>query len=503
MPPKVRRPAAALAKGFPKAKAAPGRVRPRIRRPAAALSPEEAWRKGEEVDAAAIPVSELKAGMMVMSSQGDYFGNLISFAGEVKGLLIEGSALELKLQMTGTDSEDLLKFVSANPHQEVMVHLCDLACPKSPQGERIIHCSKLQQMPRDAPPWTGNLKEAGDELARLRGLEEADREERRRKEEEQKRKEEKKRKERKESSEREGKAKRRRKEKKRSRSARSKESAESSKGDLTSSGGDGDKKKRKRKKKKAKVRVEGQKKLSAIFGRTGLDPDPAARKRIRKRMVKRVRKKARSSSSSSENSTTTSIEEISEEMFESGQKVHRMARIGPGCLTASGIKEMQRQLLTRQGEAWESDQSSVPPICLQYYRQQLQGRLSGGIAREALSLCHLLDTALRGQVSLALDVAMQRVKSIELSSGQVGWAVAQRLELAPTDRALITSRQEASEAAKEQLAEYRALHPKPWETGGKAASKGEPKKGESGSKGKGKWKKGKDKDANPDKGEKK
>jgi hypothetical protein len=162
------------------------------------------------------------------------------------------------------------------------------------------------------------------------------------------------------------------------------------------------------------------------------------------------------------------------------------------------VKEMQRQLLTSAGTVWERDRSAVPPIALQYYRSQLSSRLTGGAAREALTLSWALDLALQGKVANLADCLSQRLKSIEMSAGGTSWMVAQRVEVLPPEKGHLSSRAEAQAAAKENKDELKArnlgkgkekgksdsAYPA-WRPGGKGEQKG---------KDKGKNKKGSDKE---------
>ena len=170
-------------------------------------------------------------------------------------------------------------------------------------------------------------------------------------------------------------------------------------------------------------------------------------------------------------------------------------------LTANAVASMQRSLLSQQGDLLEGEKKAVPAVVLMYYRQQLQSKLSGGIAREALTLSYIADLLLRGQPASASDVIVQRLKALDLQSSQIPWSVAQRVELAPKEGVALAGRVETTEAARQSRAEYLAYHPRPsGDLPGRTPRFDQNTRPAANLKGKGKGKKGKEKDGSKDQG---
>ena len=498
MPPKIRRPAAA--KGKAKA-AARHRVRaPRgvLRRPGAAGAD---FQGGAEVEASQVKLEEWSPGLQILVTEGYYFGQKISLSGEVRSMRIGGGSTELMLLPLGSPDEDLVKWTTANPGTELQTHVCPVDCTHIPDGEGVLHAQKVQILGDVKPPWALNLRDAVDELALLRARQrEADE----KKQKEDADAEEKAKKRRKEAEGKGGKEKKKKKkdkeEKTRKRKAESlvdqRRKDTSRLEESVSSQSSGQSRGRSK-----STKVVGQKPLRDLFSQTGLDPDLAVRRRIQRK----VRKKKSSSSSSSETATDSSC--LSQEgLFEEDAKVKKVASRGPGLLASTAVANMQGSLLTRQGDLLEAEAGPVPAIVLNYYRQHLQNRMSGGLSREALTLAFIADQLLRGHAAAAMDTALQRLKALDLIAGQLPWNIAQRVELAPREGVALASKMEAVEAARENKAEMQAYSGRFGDgiQGRQGRFESSSRQGPP-AKGKGKNKKGKEKDGGKDaaKGEKK
>eukprot|EP00438_Fugacium_kawagutii_P029681 Skav211485 [mRNA] locus=scaffold2188:230907:231446:- [translate_table: standard] len=172
-----------------------------------------------------------------------------------------------------------------------------------------------------------------------------------------------------------------------------------------------------------------------------------------------------------------------------------MAQKAPGVLTTATIREIQTQLLTSTGNVWSVEKGELPAVCLQYFRQQLQARMSGGAAREALTLSWCLDLLLQGRLPECADTLCQRLKALELISAGTAWSVAQRVEVVPQERGQLSTRAETQVALKESHLDNKTKNQaKGKEKGNRYESsytpwKGNPK-GDSKDRGKGKSKKG-------------
>ena len=87
---------------------------------------------------------------------------------------------------------------------------------------------------------------------------------------------------------------------------------------------------------------------------------------------------------------------------------------------------------------------------LKYLRLHVLRRdVAPGPKRELLTLAYTIDRLFQRDILGALDIIMQRVKSLELVVGGSSWAAAQNLELVPLEQEKIASIAEAHAAAKE------------------------------------------------------
>ena len=208
-----------------------------------------------------------------------------------------------------------------------------------------------------------------------------------------------------------------------------------------------------RSKEKISLRGGAKKKLEDVLGGTGLSPDPRFRKKFANKAQRRVKKKRKSSSSSSSSSSGSSYSGESAEVFAEERKIRRIAKRAPGLLAAQALKETQGSLLTSAGGIWHQEESELHPLSIQYCRQAMAPRLQGAPSREALTLCFATGLILQGRVAESADCLVQRLKSIELVSQGAAWQIAQRLEVLPPERPVLSTRSEAKEAIREQKEE--------------------------------------------------
>eukprot|EP00438_Fugacium_kawagutii_P021772 Skav214889 [mRNA] locus=scaffold1749:153337:159325:+ [translate_table: standard] len=418
------KPAAVVAKARAKAPAVPvrgraprGGARPRRRRPAAEVEREEEDPKGllegEVLPANKVPLELLSEGLGVIV-EGTYWGAEAKVCGKVKGIQIQRDGRrEMLMSGEGTSHEDLLRWLSTPGQVPLRVHLCGDACDQRIDAHGLLHGRTVRlKKDEDVGTWAENMLGMEDELAGLRAAE-----------------------------------------------AEAKEKAEEDKGHKKdpkikkakkrkSSSGEREESKKEKKSSKKRLKIEGRKDLNAVYKNTGLDPSPKVRKKIMKAVKKRVRKrKKRHSSSDSDGSGdlesgSSSLSSQAEELFEDDHKVRTMAKIGPGSLTAAMVKEMQTQLLTSTGTPWTQAAGEVPAITLQYFRQVLSPRMTGGQAREALTLSFTLDKMLQGDIAGAADGLAQRLKALDLMSTGSSWMVAQKVELVPPEKGSLSTQAE-------------------------------------------------------------
>ena len=428
----------------------------------------DGFEKGDQLRCQDIPLEVFRRGVAVMI-EGSYWGAKASVTGLLQDIHVRGPAdIEVSLKLQGTDEENLLKWSTGNPTELLRVHLCGNACPDRLEADNLLHGVSINKRVTEDLPWMSNLVEAGDPPRR--GVEG-------------------------------GLLSGETKEKGGEDRGREKEKATGRKSDREDK-----KKKRKsrergrsrgRSREKISLRGGAKKKLEEVLGGTGLSPDPRFRRRFATKAQKRVKKRKRSSASSSSNSSSDSSSGESAEVFAEEHKIRRIAKRAPGLLAAQALKEMQGALLTSTGGIWQQEETELHPLSIQYYRQAMAPRLQGAPSREALTLCFAIDLILQGRVAESADCLVQRLKSIELVSQGAAWQIAQRLEVLPPERPVVSTRSEAKEAIREQKEESKtkseASHAKgkgegwknaSWsESGGDASRKGKEAKGK-GKKGK-------------------
>ena len=322
MAPKLARPAAAnhvaKARARPKAKMkarakakAVAALRVRVRRRLEAHVPGVPaldWKKIEEVK-----LEDFATGIRVLVS-GYYWESEIDLCGVVKGGRIEGLDKYLRLQVLGTRSEALLKYITGTPDRVADLYLCPAPYPSLVWRDGVIHGTKIKEAGTINEDWMDNLgilprggeeqdqnealrREAGEEEARRKILE-GDRKDKKEKEPKEKEK----------------------KEKKRAKDIRA---------------------------------ADGRKKLKVLYEGTALNPDLETRKaamKKAKRMKKKGKKKKKKKKSSGESSgsyssSSSTTEATGAEIFDGEREVQRLWRRSPGALGLLTILEAQQHLV--------------------------------------------------------------------------------------------------------------------------------------------------------------
>ncbi|CAK9117290.1 unnamed protein product [Durusdinium trenchii] len=192
-----------------------------------------------------------------------------------------------------------------------------------------------------------------------------------------------------------------------------------------------------------------------LYGKARGEQNDSATSSVSQFTAKRVKKRGNTSSGTSSDSKSEDSSEKSVELFGEEQKIRRMGRAAPGALTCAAFRDIQNSLLTGTGGVWNPEEGVIPPIACQYYRQCMQQRLQGGQAREALTVAWTLDLLLQGRVSEACDTLTQRFKSLEMSGAGASWAISQKVELAPPEKPVLSSRPEMREAIRENREEQK------------------------------------------------
>lgn len=442
----LRRPAAAPAVGG----------RGALRRPAGADAPgleavEARWNRGDAVQLQGMSYALLLDAGPIVVEEASYYHQPCKAAGSCLGVSrLEGRDY-LRLKLSGTLCEALLKHHTGHPSGEIRGHVCPADCSQEEVAEDLIHIRTLRKMKRESEEdaWVQNLEKVlpmehdVDELEVLR---------KKAKEVPQGRKEA--------------------KEKERDRKERKGSLDSGSEGKKAKDKKDVKKKKKKKRRSSSsrrsdldRVKVDGtqskraaQKETQALFAGTGLDCKDKVRNRVARlgrRHLKRKSDKTSSSNSdtSSEKSSRSQREEVEEDLFSSGSKVRILAEKFPGALTNHAITQMRGTLLQEIGH--QDRPNTLCPVAVAYCRQHLLKKATGPMQRELLTLTHALDQVLRGRAASAADTLTQRVKSIEQTLLGSHWTVAQRLEVLPQDSASITALPEAREAQREVYSEAR------------------------------------------------
>eukprot|EP00435_Cladocopium_sp_Y103_P015109 s1259_g3.t1 len=445
----------AKAGGKAKAKAV---VRRRVRGPAASeRAPGDppgdlrvAWDSGHSVRGADLSLDQVLRDKNVVVEEALYFHRQCKLAGVVLGASVAEGRMTLRLQPTGTTDEELLKVYGGNPRLELRLVLCATGCNHEEVADDLVHAVRMRRRRTDSAeePWVDNLEkvvpaEGPDELERLRALaKKLDQKPEdeggpgaesgpavKAKEKEKDKKEAKKKK------------KKEKKTKKKSASSR----------DTSSEG----------------VRLNGtrpkqasQKTAKLLFQGTGMDPSEKVRARVARLAKRYVRKRGKRSSSGSDSSTASSgegrLEEEGDSIFQQAAKVRGIAEGFPGALSFQALSQMRTNLMQSLGE--EDRSNSTQAVAVQYYRQVLQRKANGAIARELLSLCAVADQLIRARPAQALDIVLQRLKSAESTLNGTHWSVSQRLELLPQEQATLTATAEMKEAQKVALEESKTRY---------------------------------------------
>ena len=456
------------------------------RRPAAQVakevSPEKAlenFKKGKEVRGSDISPGQYPVGEWVKTLKAQYFQQPAQIAGRVVREHLEGQDRELLIEASGTQTEELLKFCTAQEPRPGVVrfHLCPKDCPGLRSNPDLVHVETLCKVSEPAVTWETNL-EVEAETALLRKDEERWRKE----EEDRKAKEAKEKEKEKASSSSSTKEKKEKAKKKKKKKKEKKEGKEKKEKKGESSSPD-------RKKKKATGKKAARKTQKACYGGTGMDPDYDMRRRLAKRVRKAMKKDKGSTESGDSKSEETAEEDDLQTLLADRNKIRRIHSLCPGLLSSMTLSGMRPHVTSLGGAMWDEDEHELTPIVSQYHRHFMSGKLQGSMSREAMTLAWSCDLLIQGRISEALDSLLQRLKGIEMISSGVPWIQAQQVEICPTPEPAMSSRAELQIAHKEQKLDLQAkgIGSGGDKGGGKGKNKGKEK-------GKDKGKKGKEKD---------
>ena len=209
---------------------------------------------------------------------------------------------------------------------------------------------------------------------------------------------------------------------------------------------------------------KGQKTARAIFGHTCLDPNVPRRRRLMKKArrvsKKKEKKKKRSESSESGSSSSSSTEDKtgSEEdgpLFEETRRVRKLSERCPGALTSQALDNVREHLLSSRGELHSMSKDQLSPLFSMYVHQHLQSLASPVLWQEILTVAQVSDLLLRRKVAAALDMLVQRAKSLESTLRGGHYSVSRQLELVNSERVRMAEPAEQMEAARSARDDFR------------------------------------------------
>ena len=423
-----------------------------------------------------------------------YYNASVHVAGRVRALHpVEG---RMEFVLTGTQSERVMETFGGGEDRTVMVHLCKEDCAQLETGLKLFHARGFWDCAVSPKEWQMNLSEKAiaefDELSSLRKL-----------------------------------AEERGKGRGGDKPPRAKEAEDKEAEVEKKVGKEKEKKKKKGKERKAEKEWEeklealereetlerGQKTARAIFSGTCLDPNVSRRRRLMKKAremkAKKDKKRKRSSSSGDgeSSSSDTSDEDESDDdapLFEETRRVKRLHNRYPGALTMQALENMREHLMTARGDLYSSSREQLAPIFAIYTHQHLKPLASPVLWQEMNTIAQASDLIIRRKIASALDILVQRAKSLEATLKGGHYTVSRQLELVGADQVAMAEAGENYEAAKHAREDFRnkSMGSKPHGMGrkgdtegksrGKAVPSSEPAyrdKGEKGRKGKNKWEK--------------
>jgi hypothetical protein len=192
-------------------------------------------------------------------------------------------------------------------------------------------------------------------------------------------------------------------------------------------------------------------------GRSGSREAEAEPREQRERSPSRKGRKGRSpkgrkrESRSRSESTSSVFRVASSSKGQSSQtRLIAWAHKHPGRLAAAGLQKMEDRV-GRDGEAKVWETLAMPPAAKSYYLRVLrpEHHASKRNVREMQTLCTVLDHLAQGRTGQAADIAMQRLKALEVAAQTGSWDRAAFLELVEPDDAPLVGKEEQFMVAKE------------------------------------------------------
>ena len=130
------------------------------------------YNRGDVVIAQQLPLTALCRGHWIASEESTYFEEACKWAGKVQRVVLEDGEAEAQVEVTGTQSEALLKHASAQSPAIIRAHLCKSDCDGKRVNADLVHLRSLRRLGEEAAKtWEVNLVTA-DENAPLRRVRE-------------------------------------------------------------------------------------------------------------------------------------------------------------------------------------------------------------------------------------------------------------------------------------------------------------------------------------------
>lgn len=220
------------------------------------------------------------------------------------------------------------------------------------------------------------------------------------------------------------------------------------------------------------------------------------KKSEQKKREKRRRDKEKNASEETSHDSYGSTSSSDESLFQLAalpqgvDRLHRLHQERPGALANLTLQRFRELLERSTGRGAAEDTVEMPPVARAYLSQIYMVRnpeASLGLrnVRELRTLATLVDMMASNDCLRALDVALQRMKAIELFVAQGNWSQANMLELVlPEEEQRAWFRQELKAAQQEQKSELRLYHDQfqrrrtSWHPVATVAAAGEKKEGE-------------------------
>lgn len=117
-----------------------------------------AFERGDVVKSHQVPLALFDRGVWLVSEESSYFEVQCKWAGKVAGVTLEAGEAEAQVELTGTQSEALLKYAWGQSPPLVRAHLCKEQCDQKRTRPDLVHLRSFKQLAEEAAKtWETNL----------------------------------------------------------------------------------------------------------------------------------------------------------------------------------------------------------------------------------------------------------------------------------------------------------------------------------------------------------